>query len=433
MRRSRKKEDKARFRKLTGTRRVLGSIQPSQANTQNTVRFDVKSFANDEASVTSGCGPDELVQRTIWRDIHIDEASGPIGNGRFGSVWRASWQDEPVAVKLFNSLHEASWSRETDIYQTSMLRHENILGYIASDIRGGTSPASLMFMIVTDLHPLGSLYDFLLANTLNTRQLLAFLSGVASGLSHLHQEIVGVKYKPSVAHRDLKTKNVLVKAAASGRCCLADFGSAVCDWSTPLSRVNSVDWKQQSVVYGNNVWQQQQGSVRYMAPECLSGALGGANQATTTIEDFKCVDMYAFALVVWELLTRTRFTGSDHDQTSLVVVAHEHRPPYSEYVSGDPPLELMRHLVCDKQMRPATERIDELVAQSSNQVSVYQPVCSLHSNTFLISFNCLIFVVSIKGFKYAGGYDEGMLEGDAKLSSDCPQCQKEAQQDEHVN
>jgi uncharacterized membrane-anchored protein YitT (DUF2179 family) len=33
---------------------------------------------------------------------------------------------------------------------------------------------------------------------------------VATGLSHLHMPIVGTQGKPAIAHRDLKSKNILV-------------------------------------------------------------------------------------------------------------------------------------------------------------------------------------------------------------------------------
>lgn len=45
---------------------------------------------------------------------------------------------------------------------------------------------------------------------------------------HLHEEIPANKadgYKPAVAHRDFKSKNVLLKADMSA--CIADFGLAL--------------------------------------------------------------------------------------------------------------------------------------------------------------------------------------------------------------
>ena len=54
----------------------------------------------------------------------------------FGEVMLGHWRGEDVAVKIFSSRDEKSWFRECEIYQTVMLRHENILGFIASDNRG---------------------------------------------------------------------------------------------------------------------------------------------------------------------------------------------------------------------------------------------------------------------------------------------------------
>lgn len=52
---------------------------------------------------------------------------GP-GKGRYGEVWRGLWHGESVAVKIFSSRDEQSWFRETEIYNTVLLRHDNILG-----------------------------------------------------------------------------------------------------------------------------------------------------------------------------------------------------------------------------------------------------------------------------------------------------------------
>ena len=59
-----------------------------------------------------------------------------IGEGRFGNVYLGLWRGEKVAVKIFSTLDEESWFRETQIYMTEMLRHENILGFVAADNRG---------------------------------------------------------------------------------------------------------------------------------------------------------------------------------------------------------------------------------------------------------------------------------------------------------
>ena len=73
----------------------------------------------------SGSGLPLLVQRTIARQIHL---VGLIGKGRFGEVYKGLWRGQSVAVKIFSSRDECSWFREAEIYQTTMLRHENLLG-----------------------------------------------------------------------------------------------------------------------------------------------------------------------------------------------------------------------------------------------------------------------------------------------------------------
>lgn len=73
------------------------------------------------------------MQRSIARQIQLVET---IGKGRFGEVWRGRWRGENVAVKIFSSREERSWFREAEIYQTVMLRHDNILGFIAADNKG---------------------------------------------------------------------------------------------------------------------------------------------------------------------------------------------------------------------------------------------------------------------------------------------------------
>lgn len=75
-----------------------------------------------------------MVQRSIARQIQLGV---PIGKGRFGEVWQGKWHGgEQVAVKIFSSREERSWFREAEIYQTVMLRHDNILGFIAADNKG---------------------------------------------------------------------------------------------------------------------------------------------------------------------------------------------------------------------------------------------------------------------------------------------------------
>lgn len=69
------------------------------------------------------------VQRTIAKQIQMVKQ---IGKGRYGEVWMGKWRGERVAVKVFFTTEEESWFRETEIYQTFLMRHDNILGEVLS-------------------------------------------------------------------------------------------------------------------------------------------------------------------------------------------------------------------------------------------------------------------------------------------------------------
>merc|ERR1711956_106884 len=71
----------------------------------------------------------------------------------------------------------------------------------------------------------GSLFDFLNSMLVTHDLLLRMATSIATGLAHLHMEIVGSQGKPAIAHRDLKSKNILVKKDLS--CAIADLGLSV--------------------------------------------------------------------------------------------------------------------------------------------------------------------------------------------------------------
>lgn len=243
-----------------------------------------------------------LVQRSIARQIQLNEI---IGKGRFGEVWRGRWRGEWVAVKIFSSRDERSWFREVEIYQTVMLRHNNILGFVAADNKGFCIRFHLKFKflinihhidngtwtqlwLITDYHENGSLYDYLSRVTIDTAGMCKMAYSVANGLAHLHMEIMGTQGKPAIAHRDLKSKNILVKA--NGTCAIADLGLAVRFDSSS----NSVDIPPNPRV----------GTKRYLAPEVLDESIN-ANH----FDSFKRADIYAFGLVLWELARRCNVGG----------------------------------------------------------------------------------------------------------------------------
>uniref|UniRef100_W5KHX7 Serine/threonine-protein kinase receptor n=1 Tax=Astyanax mexicanus TaxID=7994 RepID=W5KHX7_ASTMX len=277
----------------------------------------LKDLIEQSQSSGSGSGLPLLVQRTIAKQIQMVKQ---IGKGRYGEVWMGRWRGERVAVKVFFTTEEASWFRETEIYQTVLMRHENILGFIAADIKGTGSWTQLY--LITDYHESGSLYDYLKSTTLDTRALLRLAYSAVSGLCHLHTEIFGTQGKPAIAHRDLKSKNILVKK--NGTCCIADLGLAV----KFISDTNEVDIPPNTRV----------GTKRYMPPEVLDETLNRSH-----FQSYIMADMYSFGLILWEIARRCVSGG----------IVEEYQLPYHDLVPTDPSYEDMREVVCIKRQRPS--------------------------------------------------------------------------------
>nr|XP_011414113.1 TGF-beta receptor type-1-like isoform X1 [Crassostrea gigas] len=287
-------------------------MQPGQ--TTDTLREMIMEYSG------SGSGLPLLVQRTIARQIQLVEI---IGKGRYGEVWRGRWRAENVAVKIFSSREERSWIREAEIYQTVMLRHENILGFIAADNKDNGTWTQLW--LITDYHANGSLFDYLNRTVLSTTQMIRLAMSAACGLAHLHMDIVGTEIhagKPAIAHRDLKSKNILVRNDGVS-CCIADLGLAV--RHDPVT--DAVD-----IAPNNRV-----GTKRYMAPEVLSDTIS-MNQ----FDSFKRADVYSFGLVLWEITRRCSVGG----------IVEDYQLPFYDIVPSDPSLEDMKKVVCDDRQRP---------------------------------------------------------------------------------
>lgn len=72
-----------------------------------------------------------------------------------------------------------------------LLRHENILGFIGSDMTSRNSCTQLW--LLTHYYPHGSLFDHLNRNALSHRDMILICLSIANGLVHLHTEIFGTE------------------------------------------------------------------------------------------------------------------------------------------------------------------------------------------------------------------------------------------------
>ncbi|CAH8581722.1 unnamed protein product [Schistosoma bovis] len=181
----------------------------------------------------------------------------------------------------------------------------------------------LEYWLVTEYHPLGSVYDYLHAYDIQWIDLLKICIGIAQGLAHLHMEIPNLS-KPSIAHRDLNSRNVLLKSDLTA--CIADFGLAIRFEAGQCMRDAHL----------------QLGTRRYMAPEVLDGAIQFSKDA------FLRIDIYAMGLVFWELMMRC-CCGSSKNATIHIT---SYLAPYEIELGPQPSMEALQRWVAHAKQRP---------------------------------------------------------------------------------
>ena len=214
-----------------------------------------------------------------FRDLKLEKQ---IGEGSFGRVYFAWWNETPVAVKILIGLSntddedspEALMSLSNPMLddlakESSMmaaLRHPNVVGFLGVCL----GPPC----IVTEYCARGSLTDVLRggkaspakAALLDWTKRTNMALDAAKGMLYLHA------HAPPIIHRDLKSPNLLVDK--HWRVKVSDFNlSKLMDEGSVMSSMAATN-------------------PRWLAPEILTG-----NNATFAS------DVYSFAIVMWELLT----------------------------------------------------------------------------------------------------------------------------------
>lgn len=138
--------------------------------------------------------------------------------------------------------------------------------------------------------------------------------------------------KVSIAHRDIKSRNILVKDNLE--CCVADFGLAV-----KQDPNGGVDFVSEKSSRDDEPPNPRVGTRRYMAPEILDQTI-----QMKDFNAFQCADMYAIGLLVWEV--------TNVIQEDLTKEKTFYQPPFGEHVSADPNFDEMERVVCQQKIRP---------------------------------------------------------------------------------
>lgn len=253
-----------------------------------------------------------------------------VSRGRFGDVYKGiitQGETRDVAVKVFTQDAASSWMAEQEIYvQPSLNAHRSILHFIGAEVRGD------QYWLVTEYLSNGSLHDYIKSHCVSLEQSMRIMTTLLDGMSYLHEErMVDGKIKPTVVHRDVKSRNILLHDDLSA--CIADFGLAMsCEGGVAKMGLDNGGEPTTTIT--------QVGTYRYMSPEVLEGA------TEFSVAAFRQADVYATALVMWEIMSRTEAVPGEE--------IGEYKLPYEVETAGvrAPSLAEMRECVVVRKRRP---------------------------------------------------------------------------------
>eukprot|EP01136_Pigoraptor_vietnamica_P022676 Opistho-1_new@6154 len=255
----------------------------------------------------------------------------------------AAWKRTPAQSS--NSMTKEKRTLINEIEIISMLRHPNVVTFMGACIE----PPNIL--VVTEYMENGSLYDLIARKdfSLTWKLRLAFALDAARGIAYIHSS--------GLLHLDIKSSNLLVDDHM--RVKVADFG---------LATLKSLSADKAAVFCGTLYW---------MCPEMM-------------IEEPLCsdkADVYSFAIVMYELLTRERpfkDYGADKEHQFMVAVVHGIRPGpipqgFSTYV------ELMAECWHSEHVKrpPFTEIVDRLEEMGNEGVDAWEdPLAVLAEGRF---------------------------------------------------
>eukprot|EP01119_Soliformovum_irregulare_P005003 TRINITY_DN1629_c0_g1_i2.p1 TRINITY_DN1629_c0_g1~~TRINITY_DN1629_c0_g1_i2.p1 ORF type:complete len:659 (+),score=62.24 TRINITY_DN1629_c0_g1_i2:1151-3127(+) len=146
-----------------------------------------------------------------WKQLEGVSSENIIGEGAFGTVYKAKYQGKSVAVK---DVKNDGSVEETDlikfISEAQLMQrlpaHPNVVTLIGL--------VAVPFCIVTEYLPHGDLMTLLESTSVKITQQLAWLRDIARGMAHLAEQ--------GIIHRDLASRNILLDSNNVAK--VSDFG-----------------------------------------------------------------------------------------------------------------------------------------------------------------------------------------------------------------
>ena len=284
-----------------------------------------------------------------FEELEVDKSKEPfLGSGSFGDVYRGWWKKSEllkrdVAIKVTwkkPGTDFASKKRdareEADLVYDLSEKHRDLIEFITVvyGCAEGPVPATLSrpfhiaegdecFCIVMGLAAGGTLYNVLHGvplRPLSTHDKLNLLVRIARAIAELHA--VGL------IHGDLKPENILLGDEKLTSVKVADFGM-----SKMRANHTKSDLGKSTVQLTDTI----QGTPKYCSPEMLksSEASGGGGSGVASAS--RSTDMYAFAVIAWEVLSREKpFEGFKSIDSLAAAVSKGTRPPLDKLPADTP-------------------------------------------------------------------------------------------------
>jgi len=349
-----------------GSYLVLEERPPRVATIRENLSFS--SLLNEEPRVTPEVLPKKCsfkrrnlrTQESVHLDWEIDgrevRLGKSLGCGKFGVVFEATWRWKPVAVKKLRTYGSGDAEKkrfEKEALLLANMRHPNVLMFIGAV----NDEENQSIMVVTERLDM-SLHNFLYdlqerKESLSFQEFYSIIEQMCHGLNYLHLS------DPTIIHRDIKPKNVLMRFP-SVRIVLADFGI-----STTI----------------DNIEEERVGTLAYMAPELLESKRDvethdddDDDEAPISNKKPICpkVDVYALAIVAAECLTiRRPVVSSEGNASNLVAVSYAvctlgHRPRLPRKTPPDVLRLITNAWAQDATDRPTIEEILAFIRQTTN-------------------------------------------------------------------
>lgn len=240
-----------------------------------------QKLAGEEPSATSASG------QSFWRNLFDWRKPGKqLGRGASAAVEEVTWLGISVAKKTFDGEDNPDFLKEVEIVR--QLCHSNIMSMFcfAKDMR---SCSIIMELMDGDLHTLiRRRCENNDSPPFPILEAVSIMLQIGEGVNYLHNN--------GFVHRDLKSKNILVKSLKVEsrmehvvHAKVADFG---------ISKASKRD-----LTFSNQTF--NMGTCKWMPPEIINtlgiakGPLGNDNEPNYP---FKC-DTYSFGMVCYEILS----------------------------------------------------------------------------------------------------------------------------------